>query len=254
MNLRKSALALLDLQSEISDSDGTKVVYIIRHGEKIWMPSNKTAYSYACESEQGWARAYNMPSVFGTPPMEGFLTPGALFSYNYDDGDLDCRTSRGYYRTQSTVAPLGQALGLEINNQTGSKPDLCGKELGSSDSDDCHLPSEGTAHDFGPCCNSAAASAMKTRLFGGDADTRAVLAAWEHAKIAYLVSALAGSEVSITWPSTQFDQVIAVYFDAVTEDFMRIDQDLYQGFEWIGPTEASTVDYSFGPGEHPDVN
>eukprot|EP00584_Thalassiosira_punctigera_P020322 CAMPEP_0172554470 /NCGR_PEP_ID=MMETSP1067-20121228/54752_1 /TAXON_ID=265564 ORGANISM="Thalassiosira punctigera, Strain Tpunct2005C2" /NCGR_SAMPLE_ID=MMETSP1067 /ASSEMBLY_ACC=CAM_ASM_000444 /LENGTH=79 /DNA_ID=CAMNT_0013342849 /DNA_START=28 /DNA_END=263 /DNA_ORIENTATION=+ len=79
MNLRKSALALLqldvDLQSESANGDDTKVVYIIRHGEKVWMPSNATAYGYACESEQGWARAYNMPSVFGTPPKDGFVTP-----------------------------------------------------------------------------------------------------------------------------------------------------------------------------------
>ena len=84
-----------------------------------------------------------MPSVFGASPKEGFVTPGALFSFNYDDGDLDCRTSRGYYRTQSTVAPLGQALGLEINNQTGAKPRSgIGKELGESDTGDCHLPQE----------------------------------------------------------------------------------------------------------------
>ena len=108
-------------------------------------------------------------------------------------------------------------------------------------------------HDFGSCCNSAAAAAMKASLFDDDS-TGAVLAAWEHANIAYLVSALAGSEIDIDWSSTEFDKVIAVYFDAETEDFLRIDEDLYQGFEWIGPTDASTVDYSFGPGEHPDIN
>ena len=252
MNLRKSALALLDLQSKSSDNDGTKVVYIIRHGEKVWMPSNTTAYKFACESEQGWARAYNMPSVFGTPPKEGLVTPGALFSFNYDNGDFDCRTSRGYYRTQATIAPLGQVLDLEINNQTGSKPNLCGKTL---DSLGCHPPPpSGSPHDFGPCCNSAAADAMKASLFNGDADTTSVLAAWEHSKINFLVDALAGKNIEVPWPGTQFDKIVAVYFDAVTEEFLRVDQDLFQGFEWIGPTEASTVDYSFGPGEHPGIN
>jgi hypothetical protein len=49
----------------LTNHNNMKVIYIIRHGEKVYMPSNLTAYKYACESEQGWARAYNMLSVFG---------------------------------------------------------------------------------------------------------------------------------------------------------------------------------------------
>jgi len=229
---------------DLNDGNDTKVVYIIRHGEKIWMPSNESAYMYACESEQGRARAEHISSVFGTPPKQGFRTVDALFSFNYYNDD-DCRTARGLYRTQRTITPLGQILGLDINNQTGSDPDLCGLELGSHVTDNCHLPLAGSADNFGPCCNSAAAAAIKASLFNGDAETKAVLVCWDHSNIVHLVSALAGSEVDaqIHWPASEFDKVVVIYFDAVTGENMRLDEGLYQGFQ-----------HSPGPGEKPGVN
>lgn len=234
----------------------TKVVYIIRHGEKIWVPWNKTAYLYACLSQQGYSRAYNLLSVFSAT--------SALFSFNYDDGDLDCRTSQGYYRAQATLAPLGDALDLQINNSTGSKPDLCGPQFGTP-IDTCSMPTANeSVHDYGPCCNIAAAEAIKSVLMEDDIDS--ILCAWEHTNIKYLANALGANNCqfpnttnhpvtgcNMTWPD-EFDKIFALYFNASNGDFLKIDTNLEQGFKWIGPTIQGTEDYNFGPGEIPDLD
>ena len=47
-------------------SGATKRIYIIRHGEKA-EPADRSDYDYdhGCLSEKGWARAYNLKSIFG---------------------------------------------------------------------------------------------------------------------------------------------------------------------------------------------
>jgi len=248
-------------------TDHEKVVYIIRHGEKIYTGDSKKeqeAYQRACESEEGWSRAYSLLHTFGTSNPQGFVTPQALFSYDYYQ--TDCRTSAGYYRTQSTIAPLGAMLGIDINNTTGSFPELCGYSYGA---DDCKHPEKGkSVHAVGMCCNVAAAKAIKDVLFSKTCgnkgqeqctnEIRSVLVAWEHANIAFLAQAL-GGDATFSWPGWQFDQVVAIYFDTNTEAFTRMEPDLRQGFKWIGPNKAhlgsSVSDLEeFGPGEHPHVN
>jgi len=258
------------------DESKEKTIFIIRHGEKVWVPTNTTAYKYACLSEQGWARAYNMNFVFGPTPNQTVLkTPDALFSFNYDDGTLDCRTSRGFYRTQAVIAPLGQTLGIEIDNSTGSKPDLCGPEFGTLRGN-CSLPTPSeSVNDYGPCCNVAAAAQIKSVLMEDGIDS--ILCSWEHSNIAYLANALGSNnctdskitttssnktgitnlmapDCNMTWLGTDFDSVWALYFDAETGEFLRLDTNLQQEFEWIGPTEPGLQDYNLGPGEKPGVD
>ena len=228
-----------------------KTVYIIRHGEKIWFPPNETAYSYACLSNQGWSRAYNMLSVFGRYPKAGLKTPNRLFSFNYDDGTVDCQVN-GWYRTQQTIEPLARSLGLAVDNSTGSKPDLCGTEFGTP-TGTCYSPKPGgSPHDYGPCCNLAAAQTIKSTLM--EDGVNSVLACWEHANIDYLAAALGANMNNMTWPGTQFDLIYALDFDPITGDFLSIDTNLFQGFHWIGPVDPGTEANNFGPGEKPGID
>ena len=236
-----------------------KVVYIIRHGEKIYVPTNETAYKYACLNAEGWSRAYNLVSVFGghNPQHTKLLrTPQAIFSYNYDNGDLDCRTSnQGYYRTQATVAPLANVLNLAVNNVTGSKPDLCGPSKGTPIGLCWQPKPDGSVHDMGPCCNAGAASRIHTKLMTPAVDS--ILVSWEHANIKYLVNELTGGKIAATevsWPDPEFDKVVALYFSAATGEFLTMDQTLTQGFQWLGPTAAGTEDVNLCAGSHPDIN
>merc|ERR1712161_71140 len=150
------------------DNTDTKVVYIIRHGEKQYdksLADAAFAYKHACESEQGWGRAYHLISVFGNDNNPNtFRVPNALFSYNYDDS-VNCRTSRGYFRTQATIAPLAEYLGIHIN---------------------------------------------------------------------HLAFALGAPTENMKWDATDFDTVVALYFDVKTKKFIKFTK-AKQGFEWIGP-------------------
>jgi len=248
------------ISDDISSSTETvdeRVVYIIRHGEKDYTRNTakgNEAYKYACESEEGWGRAYHMLSVFGETNTKGFITPNALFSYDYYQ--TDCKTSRGYYRTQSTIAPLGFYLGIDINNVTGSFPELCGYSSDNPD-DKCHPPVKGeSVHDVGMCCNVAAAKAIKETLFSKQCGTevKSVLASWEHANISFLAQAL-GAEEKIEWPNNEFDQVVAIYFDAKTEAYTRMEPKLWQGFKWLGPEKAHFFNREeFGSGEHANID
>lgn len=123
-----------------------KVIYIIRHGEKIARNSGSLQRPEAvqCLSEKGWGRSYNLKSVFGyTPSFNGCMpgdscsqnlpplrTPDALFSANYADGPIDCKDEQGRYRTEQTIAALANSgptsLNLPINNRLGFMPQLCG--------------------------------------------------------------------------------------------------------------------------------
>ena len=58
-------------------------------GEKVYDAKNESAFDYACLSEKGWARAYNLRSVFGPRPQPPFRTPDTLFSGNYAN-TIDC--------------------------------------------------------------------------------------------------------------------------------------------------------------------
>jgi hypothetical protein len=264
-----------------NNNNNEKVVYIIRHGEKIYRPSNETAYKYACLSQEGYSRAYNLVNVFGDSgnSKHGLRTPGALFSFNYDNGGLDCQTPRGYYRTQATLVPLAASLGLEIDPRYGAKADLCGRSITNNHSDPgsvCHFPKPGgSPHDFGPCCNGAASKAIQEKLFGtnnnnnkknNDNAVDTVLVAWEHANVPYLIDVLVRGDddnkdddkndthVFDDWSNKEFDIVVALYFDARSRKFKRIDTTLRQGFEWIGPKTASVDDASYGLGEMPGVD
>ena len=58
----------------ISTGNGTRTIYIIRHGEKKW--------SLGCLNATGHARAVNLINVFND---SRFTTPSHIFANRYDD-------------------------------------------------------------------------------------------------------------------------------------------------------------------------
>jgi len=239
--------------------DDAKVVYIIRHGEKVYDTANITAYKYACLSEQGWSRGYHLNYVFGNVDghnPNGNRSPDTMFAFNYDNGDLDCRSRSGdqdtghpMYRTEGLIAPLGKKLGVKTLNKYGSKPDLCSSEHRGN----CHeaaLPHQ--PHDFGVCCNTGAAYAIKKALKDG---SDSILVSWEHANIIYLVGELGGDSDALPyWPDIQYDIIYAMYFDSNTLDFMTTDTSLRQEFDWLGPSTPNDAMYANILGEKPGIN
>ncbi|EOD32166.1 hypothetical protein EMIHUDRAFT_352658 [Emiliania huxleyi CCMP1516] len=157
-----AALILLRLALAWTASEETRVVYLMRHGEKTFNKRNKTAYLYACLSEKGWARAYNLKALFGPQPSPPFRTPSALFAGNYSNPS-DCRDEHGWYRTQTTIAPLAAAspggLDLAVESGTGWLPTLCAAE----ERGHCRQAAKpgSSPHDYGVCCNTAAARRVK---------------------------------------------------------------------------------------------
>ena len=238
----------LFLASRLSTS---KVIYIIRHGEKQFDDANHTAYDYACLSEKGWARAYNLKSLFGPRPHPPFRTPDALFAANYGNA-IDCREGDAWYRTQATLEPLAAlALGglhLAIDNTTRWLPHLCSPaERGPCVEHDMADPLA-EPHAFGACCNVGAAAKLKAKL--AEPDVATILVAWEHANVRDLVLALgapdcdpastSGAACHLEWRGPDYDPVWALHFDATGQRFVRLETDLVQGFsvvgaEWLGP-------------------
>jgi len=110
-----------NLQENSQDNKVQKVVYIIRHGEKIKDPHNATDYLYACLSDKGYSRADHLVTTF-LHSSQNLIIPNALFSFNYDN-HLDCLDPIHHiYRTEATLLPLSEALGISIDNTHGSKP------------------------------------------------------------------------------------------------------------------------------------
>jgi len=239
--------------------EDAKVVYIIRHGEKVYDTANITAYKYACLSEEGWARGYHLNYVFGNVDghnPDDIKSPDTMFAFNYDNGDLDCRSRAGdtgegppMYRTEGLIAPLGAQLGVSTFNQYGSKPDLC-EEAHRGACHEAALPKQ--PHDFGVCCNTGAAYAIKQALNDG---SNSILMSWEHANIVYLVKELGYPGELPYWPDIQYDIIYALYYDPHTLEFMTIDTDLYQHFHWMGPSVPHHHDQKANMlGEKPGIN
>jgi len=241
--------------------EDAKVVYIIRHGEKVYDTLNITAYKYACLSEQGWARAYHLNYVFGNVDghnPDDIQSPDTMFAFNYDNDDLDCRSRAGdkgdrsqhrMYRTEGLIAPLGQKLGVTTLNQYGSKPDLC-SEAHQGPCHEAALPHQ--PHDFGVCCNTGAAYEIKQHLKEG---SKSILVSWEHANIVYLVKELGYPGQLPYWPDIQYDIIYALYYDPHTLEFMTIDTNLYQHFHWMGPSVPHHHDQKANMlGEKPGIN
>lgn len=238
----------VDALAQVSSaSEDLKIVYIIRHGEKTIDETNLGAFDYACLSEKGWARAYNLKAVFGPRPQPPFRTPQAIFSANYGNS-LDCREEHGWYRTQATIAPLAgpgrSGLDLVVHNESGWLPHLC-----TVRGDDCfHDPDpNGEPHGYGVCCNTAAAAAILTKLREPGIDT--VLVAWEHWNIPFLALALGASSLLAVngslagmWPADDYDRVFALHFSPGGA-FIRIETELFQGLtqhggRWLGPSSG----------------
>ena len=227
----------------------TKVIYIVRHGEKLFDDVNHTAYDYACLSEKGWARAYNLKALFGPRPQPPLRTPDALFAANYANS-IDCREGDGWYRTQATLEPLAApapgGLHLTIDNTTGWLPHLCSStERGQCvEHDLADLLAE--PHQFGVCCNEGAAAKMKAKLAEPSIST--ILVAWEHANIRNLVVSLGAPDCDtvstkacdLEWGGPDYDAIWALTFDSTGQRFVELQTDLVQGFsvvgnEWLGP-------------------
>lgn len=235
-----AALILLRLALAWTASEETRVVYLMRHGEKTFNKRNKTAYLYACLSEKGWARAYNLKALFGPQPSPPFRTPSALFAGNYSNPS-DCRDEHGWYRTQTTIAPLAAAspggLDLPVESGTGWLPTLCAAE----ERGHCRqaAKSGSSPHDYGVCCNTAAARRVKERL--AQHGVGAVLVVWEHANIGYLAEELGAPAHELAWPDPEFDLIFALHFRPSGE-YLRLER-LYQGFThhtqgYLGPQES----------------
>jgi len=248
-------------------SEDDKIVYIIRHGEKIFVDWDPVAYKFACLSSQGWARAYNLKTIFGKTPRADLKTPDKLFSYlyQYKINEYEDCTFDGWDRTEALIRPLALELdNMTIDSSNGAWPDLCGKKF---DVGDCTYPkwtkpSDGmgpSPHNYGICCNTQAADSIKSAL--NQNDVNVVLASWEHANINHLATALGAScQGSSTcsmdnWSGDNYDQIYALHFDRSTLHFKYIDTNLTQGFEWLGPKiYNSTAMTGFTIGEHPDIN
>ena len=248
-------------------------IYIIRHGEKIAgdVASGQLAHEAQCLSELGWARAYNLKSIFGPRPRPPFRTPAAIFSADFGE-PLDCRDAHGWFRTQQTVSALAAnapgGLGIAIHNETGFMPGLCGLAWNASAKPGftAHKadgqpepynntitawidaqPTGGSCCPYGyggcdgTCCNAAAARAMLTTL--ARADVHTVLVAWEHHNIPYLAVSLGAPTKGVVeceddagasvdcWPSGDYDSIWALTYDGQGE-FVSIDTDLFQGFDY----------------------
>lgn len=229
------ATIVIVLSLTLARPEREKVIYVIRHGEKIHgdVATGHLGHSSQCLSEKGWARAYNLKSIFGPRPQPPFKTPQAIFSANYATA-IDCRDLNGWYRTQQTASALAAntagGLGIQIDNSTGFMPSLCGMNMttaakegeaeyilggvarGSQSATYANMsaawwlsrPDGGTntcspfgeGGGDGTCCNRAAADAMKSKLLEDRIDT--VLVVWEHFNIGYLSVALGASESELT--------------------------------------------------------
>ena len=198
--------------AKVNDPKPTKLVFIIRHGEKIYNGDSPAATEFECLSEKGWSRAYNLKSVFG--PSGVYPTPDAIFSADYADQATqqpNCIDRNGWYRTQQTVAALAQAapggLGLQVDNSTSFMPLYCGQLVAPASK--CQLSPlyppawvspngtccpyglvtpAGDAAALGMCCNAAAAEKILAKLAEPAVET--ILVAWESINIGYLAEAL----------------------------------------------------------------
>ena len=104
---------------------------------------------------------------------------------------------------------------------------------------------------IGICCNLEAAEAIRRQLFADPTTSSSVFVAWEHANIGYLAESLMidtmddyeqqviGSYLSTNpafqemmyWPDSNFDEILTMWFDPITQKFLKIDTDSYvQGF------------------------
>jgi len=243
-----------------NSSSGFKTIYIIRHGEK------ENSSETGCLSEQGWARAYNLKSVFGGH-TGGLLRPDALFSADYADEGMDCRGRHGWYRTQQTISAVAQAapggLALLVDNSTGFMPQLCGAvvndkaipvlgplglllkklEVPISPDGKC-FPYGGGADkeddNAGMCCNTQAAATIKAKLAEPGVDT--ILVAWESMNIVWLTRALGVPSHQVQpwhYDNRQFDRIYSLQFDT-DMNLIEFKDDLSQGFStvdtpWLGP-------------------
>ena len=246
----------------------TKRIYIIRHGEKFAAGSGYPyTNDFACLSEKGWARAYNLKSVFG---KNGWLpAPDALYSANYFDSD-ECRDEHGWYRTQQTISAVAQSapggLGLRIDNSTGFHPRLCGSKVHPSSPWADELPASlvsesGTCFPYGMCgrskwgngsypcpdpnagmcCNLAAARAMLTKLAEPGINT--LLVAWESLNSVWLARALGVQppELVHRWNfhENEFDRIYALTYEWTNERLRLVSfETLLQGFDSLGNARA----------------
>jgi hypothetical protein len=155
----------------VMDNAGKRLVYIVRHGEKVW--------DLGCLNDVGWSRAFNLVDVFNgqpSPKHSTFKVPNYIFAHWYDD-PIDCE------RCKQTATPLSSALGVHIDMTHGGG-------------------SPGTGPGGG---NAAAAAAIlhQLQVTGGP-----VFVAWEHLNIQTLTADLGVAQSSIPqWPESDYDSV-----------------------------------------------
>jgi hypothetical protein len=283
---------IIDAEAMPNPCEVKKTIYIIRHGEKIYgdVSKGQLAYEAQCLSELGWARAYNLKSIFGQRPRPPFKTPDALFSGNYED-PIDCRDKHGWYRTQQVISALASdapgGLNMVVDNTTGWMPAFCGltwnvsskpgylEHKASSQPEPyksfvmnwtAAQPIGGTCSPKavdggnGMCCNPAAAKKMLAKLAQPGINT--ILVAWEHSNIVYLAKALgAPKDAELPWPGDDFDRVYTLTYNAQGA-FESINTNQFQGFDYptsgphqvgfIGPkTYCGAIDKTSYPVNYP---
>lgn len=270
------ALCLCSIRGGSSSSvPCTKRIYVIRHGEKIYHADDPMRTVFECLNQKGWARAYNLKSLFGHGgPLD---TPDAIFSANYADelnvtggtvAGKNCRDANGWQRTTQLIAPLSQdapgGLNISFDNTTGFMPQLCGQRIAplrlcklaasfpklvSEDGGCCPygLVAEGVSAaekaKLGVCCNPQAAAAIKAKL--AEPEICTVLVAWESDNIEYLSTALGvpGDKGKWVFNEDQFDRYYKIEYDA-NLDFRSFTIGM-QGFgkestrdPWLGPKQG----------------
>jgi len=261
-----------------------KLIYIIRHGEKVDGDSDEGQLDVwnQCLSQKGWTRAYNLKSIMGLAGTP-FRTPDYIFSANYAE-PLECRDKNGFYRTQQTVSALADSapggLSLVVDNTTGFMPSICGlkwnplakkpygelrmsqpepfknlsldwaKAQPEDPSSTCYPYDEGLNKTNDPlgsgmCCNEAAAGKMLAKLAEPGIDT--ILVAWESHNIQHLTAALGVPKAAIThWDGHNFDSVYVLKYDTSISLSSYDLTSVYQGFDTLGYPPAPVQHY-LGP-------
>jgi broad specificity phosphatase PhoE len=161
-------------------------IMIIRHGEKPAKGAAGVDRS-GCADEnglvpRGWQRAGGLAALFRSPPP-GLATPAHLFA---------CHRPKHSRRALDTVAPLAEALGLEVSTRVQK-----GDEVG------------------------VAAMAV---LCGGP-----VLISWEHEAIRDIAAALTHDPVPADWPAERFDVVYVLDLEGEIYRFSQVPQRLLAG-------------------------
>jgi len=97
----------------------------------------------------------------------------------------------------------------------------------------------------GTCCNQAAAESILSKL--KEVSVQTILISWEHINIQWLAHSLGAPKDKVVnafcpdrkcWPDEKYNIIYALHYNKYGQ-FLDIETNLDQGFEWIGPSAGS---------------